>query len=65
MDKAPHTQKQNEPPKRSPAEIKRWREEFFLSMRDVPLERGAKIAGMIRTRPSMRPGGDSQAAPSP
>jgi len=63
MEKAPHTQKQNEPPKRSPAEIKRWREEFFLTMRDVPPERLAKIGGMIRTRPAVRPGGADQATP--
>jgi hypothetical protein len=63
MEYAVRHSEHNEPPKRSPEEIKRWREEFFLSMRNVPPERLAKIRGMIRTRPAVRPGGDSQAAP--
>jgi hypothetical protein len=63
MASAPSKGKEDEPPKRSPEETKRWREEFFLSMRNVPPERLAKISEMIRTRPAVRPGDDSQAAP--
>jgi hypothetical protein len=53
-DNAPRAGGGEEPPKRSPEEMKRWREEFFLSLRDVSPERRAKIAGMIRTRPAGR-----------
>jgi hypothetical protein len=62
-DDKPRMAAGEKPSKRSPEEIKRWREEFFLSMRDVPPERLAKISGMIRTRPAVRHDSADQATP--
>lgn len=42
----------NPAPVRTEAERKKWRAEFFESMRNVPPERIAKIRAMIVTRPA-------------
>ena len=41
----------NPPPVRTEAERKKWRAEFFESMRNVPPERIAKIRAMIAPWP--------------
>jgi hypothetical protein len=54
MNQQTKMQKSDNPaPVRTEAERKKWREEFFESMRNVPPERIAKIRAMIAPWPGI------------